>query len=214
LSRDYPQCHCTWAVRRTGRAPMRSPSCQRLAWQRHCRSSSGRGHCQPRTRHWLGDSPFWLCGYASATHEWFRAFAARSFSTCRPQRPREVRVLPILLLRDAILPYRRVQSLSAIGACQGRYIDLMRQRVEPSCGFALRSLHSRSKSWWPVVQCQGIGYGSLLKCPPTRVACARPAPGATPVPRCHRSYAALRLPARVGHGLGAPVHRRRVTGSL
>jgi hypothetical protein len=28
------------------------------------------------------------CAIASATHEWFRAFAARSFSTCRPLRPR------------------------------------------------------------------------------------------------------------------------------
>ena len=35
-----------------------------------------------------------LCGCAEATHEWFRAFADRSFSTCRPQRPREVRRLP------------------------------------------------------------------------------------------------------------------------
>ena len=32
-----------------------------------------------------------LCGSAEATREWFRAFAARSFLTCRPLRPRRVR---------------------------------------------------------------------------------------------------------------------------
>jgi len=32
-----------------------------------------------------------LCGSAEATHEWFRAFAAHSFLTCRPLRPRGVR---------------------------------------------------------------------------------------------------------------------------
>jgi len=32
-----------------------------------------------------------LCGSASATREWFRAFAARSLLTCRPLRPRGVR---------------------------------------------------------------------------------------------------------------------------
>src|SRR5216683_2833379 len=31
-----------------------------------------------------------LCGCALATHEWFRAFTDRSFSTCRPLRPRGV----------------------------------------------------------------------------------------------------------------------------
>ena len=32
-----------------------------------------------------------LCGSAEATREWFRAFAAHSFLTCRPLRPRRVR---------------------------------------------------------------------------------------------------------------------------
>src|SRR5450755_5057704 len=32
-----------------------------------------------------------LCGSAEATREWFRAFAADSFLTCRPLRPRGVR---------------------------------------------------------------------------------------------------------------------------
>ena len=32
-----------------------------------------------------------LCGSAEATPEWFRAFAAHSFLTCRPLRPRRVR---------------------------------------------------------------------------------------------------------------------------
>ena len=32
-----------------------------------------------------------LCGSAEATHEWFRAFAAHSFLTCRPLRPRGAR---------------------------------------------------------------------------------------------------------------------------
>ena len=34
-----------------------------------------------------------LCGSASATHKRFRAFTDRSFSTCRPQRPRRARRL-------------------------------------------------------------------------------------------------------------------------
>ena len=32
-----------------------------------------------------------LCGSAEATHEWFRAFAAHCFLSCRPLRPRGVR---------------------------------------------------------------------------------------------------------------------------
>jgi hypothetical protein len=34
-----------------------------------------------------------LCGSAEATRKWFRAFAVRSVSTCRPLRPRRVRRL-------------------------------------------------------------------------------------------------------------------------
>ena len=39
-----------------------------------------------------------LCGRAEATHQWFRAFAVRSFSTCRLQRPREVHRLFVQFL--------------------------------------------------------------------------------------------------------------------
>jgi hypothetical protein len=44
-----------------------------------------------------------LCGSASATDEWFRAFAACSVSTCHPPRPRGVRRLhaPSALTGDA-----------------------------------------------------------------------------------------------------------------
>src|SRR5262249_62026850 len=55
--------------------------------------------------------------------------------------------LPILLLRDAIDPHRRIGTLAAIGSFQGWPIDQLCQRVEPSCGFALRSLHYLHKSW-------------------------------------------------------------------
>jgi len=49
---------------------------------------------------------------------------------------------PVLLLSDAIRASRRGGPLPAIRACEGRPIDQMRQRVEPSFGFALRSFHS------------------------------------------------------------------------
>jgi hypothetical protein len=49
---------------------------------------------------------------------------------------------PVLLLRDPIHAYRCVGPLPALGACEGRHIHQMRQRVEPSFGFPLRSFHS------------------------------------------------------------------------
>ncbi len=55
--------------------------------------------------------------------------------------------VPILLLRDAIDPHRRLGTLAAIGTLQGWHLAHVCQRVEPSCGFAWRSLHSLPKSW-------------------------------------------------------------------
>ena len=61
-------------------------------------SSLNRPH--PPTRGHIAISPHGglyamssLCGSAEATREWFRAFAAHSFLTCRPLRPRGVRVI-------------------------------------------------------------------------------------------------------------------------
>jgi hypothetical protein len=53
---------------------------------------------------------------------------------------------PVLLLRDPIHAYRCVGTLPAIGAFEGRHIDQMRQRVELSFGFTLRSFHYLHKS--------------------------------------------------------------------
>src|SRR4029450_13158680 len=53
---------------------------------------------------------------------------------------------PVLLLRDPIHAYRCVGTLPAIGAFEGRHITHMRQRVEPSFGFTLRSFHSLHQS--------------------------------------------------------------------
>jgi hypothetical protein len=52
------------------------------------------------------------CAVASATHEWFRAFAARSFSTCRPLRPRGARrrLMPICVTDDTGLRAFRTRS--------------------------------------------------------------------------------------------------------
>jgi hypothetical protein len=62
--------------------------------------------------------------------------------------PLEMRceIPPVLLLRDHIHAYRGVGTLPAIGAFEGRHIDHMRQRVEPSFGFAWRSFHDLPKS--------------------------------------------------------------------
>src|SRR5882724_3549940 len=53
---------------------------------------------------------------------------------------------PVLLLRDPIHASRHVGTLPAIRAFEGRHIDQMRQRVEPSFGCALRSFHYLPKS--------------------------------------------------------------------
>jgi hypothetical protein len=52
-----------------------------------------------------------------------------------------LQLLPILLLRDTIHADRRTLSGALVGSLQGGHIDQMRQRVEPSFGFALRSFH-------------------------------------------------------------------------
>jgi hypothetical protein len=57
-----------------------------------------------------------------------------------------LQVLSVRLLRDPIHAPRRIWTLAVKGALQGRDIDQMRERVEPSCGFALRSLHDLPKS--------------------------------------------------------------------
>ena len=49
--------------------------------------------------------------------------------------------LPVLLLRDSIHAHRRILAHAVIGSFQGRPIDQMRQRVEPSFGLSLRSFH-------------------------------------------------------------------------
>jgi hypothetical protein len=50
-------------------------------------------------------------------------------------------VLPIRLLRDPIGAHRRTGALAVIGPLQGRHVNHMGQRVKPSLGFALRSVH-------------------------------------------------------------------------
>jgi len=50
-------------------------------------------------------------------------------------------ILPVLLLRDPIHAHRRILAHAVVGPLQGRHIDPMRQRVEPSFGLAPRSLH-------------------------------------------------------------------------
>ena len=57
-----------------------------------------------------------------------------------------LQVLPVLLLRDPIHAHRRILRMPVIGALQGRHIDQMRQRVEPSFGFAFRSFHYLQQS--------------------------------------------------------------------
>src|SRR6202049_3695056 len=54
-----------------------------------------------------------LCGSAEATREWFRAFTAHSFLTCRPLRPRGVRhrYVPELRCRHGL---RRMTTGSAL----------------------------------------------------------------------------------------------------
>src|SRR4029453_12231313 len=59
----------------------------------------------------------------------------------------DLQSVSILLLRDAIAPHRRLGTLAARGSFQGWPSDPLCQRVAPSCGFALRSLHYLQKSW-------------------------------------------------------------------
>lgn len=49
------------------------------------------------------------------------------------------------LRRVYIPPHRRITTLTAVGTLQGRHVNQMRQRVEPSFGFALRSVHYLQK---------------------------------------------------------------------
>ena len=58
-----------------------------------------------------------------------------------------LQVPSILRLGDAIHPDRRIGSLTAIGALQSGHVDEVRQRVEPSFGFPLRSLNYLENSW-------------------------------------------------------------------
>ena len=58
-----------------------------------------------------------------------------------------LQVLPVLFLGDPIHSYRRIGTLPAIGSLEGWPINQMRQCVESSFGFALRSFHSLQKSW-------------------------------------------------------------------
>jgi hypothetical protein len=54
--------------------------------------------------------------------------------------------LPVVFLGDPIHAHRRVGTLPAIGTLEGGHINEMRQRVEPSCGFAWRSFPSLHQS--------------------------------------------------------------------
>ena len=58
-----------------------------------------------------------------------------------------LQVPPVLFLRDAIHPYRRVRPRAALRSFQGWHIDQLCQCVESSCGLALRSFHYLPKSW-------------------------------------------------------------------
>ena len=49
--------------------------------------------------------------------------------------------LPVLFLRDFIHTHRRILTHAVIGSFQGRHIEEMCQRVEPSFGLSLRSFH-------------------------------------------------------------------------
>src|ERR1039458_5233971 len=55
-----------------------------------------------------------LCGSAEATREWFRAFTAHSFLTCRPLRPRGVRHRYPSRTFDADIGLRRMTTGSAL----------------------------------------------------------------------------------------------------
>ena len=68
-----------------------------------------------------------LCGSAEATREWFRAFVAHSFLTCRPLRPRGVRA-SYCPIHDADMGLRQELSGSTLptlpqSASRGRSIS-------------------------------------------------------------------------------------------
>ena len=122
--------------------------------------------------------------------------------------PLEVRLqlLPVVLLRDPIHAHRRVRTLPAIRAFQGRHIDQMRQRVEPSFGFrcarsaTFRSsgdMASKSRHWPCFPPEVRINTGRLCSA----------GSGCHPVPRRLRSYAALRLPRPLRPRLRFPLPR-------
>jgi len=58
-----------------------------------------------------------------------------------------LQLLPVLLLRDPVHPYRRILAHAVIGTLQSRYIHQMRQRVEPSFGLLFRSFRYLQQSW-------------------------------------------------------------------
>jgi hypothetical protein len=95
-------------------------------------------------------------------------------------------------------------ALRILRTFAARHLDEMRPRVASACGFPLRSLHSLEQSRGHVLQCLGLGHGSLLTFASTRAACTRPGPACRTVPRRLRSYAALRLPAPIGPRSGSP----------
>ena len=153
----------------------------------------------------------------------------------------EVRLqaLSVLLLGDPIHPYRRVCTLAAIGSLAGPAHrsdapvsgTVLRVRVSlfplPSKVLVTCLPMSRHWAWFPPEV--HLNTGRLCSA----------GSGCHAVPRRHRSYAALRLPAPFGHGSGSPclwppsmrtlvlchlwaddtcarrrvVRRRRVTGS-
>ncbi len=68
------------------------------------------------------------CAIAEATHEWFRAFTARSFSACRPLRPRGTRrrLVPTYVTDDAGLrPNRKSSAFPTLppSASSGAFIS-------------------------------------------------------------------------------------------
>ncbi len=81
------------------------------------------GPIRPTRRHTVTSPPGGLyavsslCLPASATREWFRAFTARSFSTCRPLRPRGARrrLSPTCVTHDTGL--RLFRTNSALPKC-------------------------------------------------------------------------------------------------
>jgi hypothetical protein len=65
---------------------------------------------------------------------------------CVPTLEMRCQLPPVWLLRDSLHASRRVGTVPAIRACESRHIAPMRQRVEPSVGFAWRSFHSLHKA--------------------------------------------------------------------